>query len=54
MLTAVVVTADDNLPGEGFFNLAKGLGLQADDKLAFWSRQLNNVYGVWKERSAGG
>jgi hypothetical protein len=53
MLTAVVVTAEDNLPGQGFFNLAKDLGFSFTDQLQFWTTQLNAVYRAWKRPLSG-
>ena len=48
MLGAVVVRKADNIPGEGFFKLARSLGrFQGDDKLAFWNGELDKVYNYW-------
>lgn len=49
MLSAIVVYIDRNDAGPGFFKFAADLGLlpstaTADDKLAFWSRQVKAVH----------
>jgi hypothetical protein len=44
---AVVVQAE-NKPGEGFFKLARELGLfLGSDELAFWVKELNRVWDYW-------
>jgi len=44
----VLVVQEDNMPGEGFFKLARDLGLfLGDDKLAFWVKELNRVWDYW-------
>ncbi len=49
MLSAVVVLREKKLPGEGFFRLAKELGLfTEEDKLAFFCHELTEVYRVWR------
>jgi len=52
MLTAVVVTQDDGLPGQGYFHLASHLGLDASDPDAFWVSELRKVYSSWRESKA--
>ena len=45
MLSAVVVHKDDDdLPGPGFFALAKQLGRDTSDKLAFHSAEVRRVH----------
>lgn len=49
MLSAIVSYIGQNDPGPGFYKLAVELGLlaytaTADDKLAFWSKQVNAVH----------
>jgi hypothetical protein len=45
MLSAVVVHKDsDDLPGPGFFALAKKLGRDTSDKLAFHSAEIHRVH----------
>lgn len=46
MLSALVVSAGDNMPGSGFFELAKKLGRKGDD-LTVWMNELNKLAGVW-------
>ena len=50
MLTAVVVHKHDNIPGEGFFELARHLGLLTggDDELAFFCHEVGRVHAAWK------
>jgi len=50
MLTAVVVRKDNNIPGEGFFELARHLGLLSggDDELAFFCHEVSRVHAAWK------
>ena len=52
MLTAVVVTQEDGLPGQGFFHLASQLGLDVSDPDAFWVSELRKVYSSWHESEA--
>lgn len=52
MLSAIVVYLDRNDAGSGFYKLAVDLGLlpntaSADDKLAFWSKQVRAVHERW-------
>ncbi len=44
LLSAVVVRSDDGLPGDGFFELAAGLGMDASDREKFWEKCLEAVY----------
>lgn len=49
MLSAIVVYIDRNDAGPGFYKFATQLGLlpstaAADDKIAFWSQQVNAVH----------
>jgi len=51
MLSAVVVSKSDGMPGEGFFVLAKKLGRLKDDTkqlLEFWENEKASVYAVWQ------
>lgn len=55
MLSAVVFRSDTNMPGEGFFNLAKELGklktsAKEKDKLDFFVSELKELYAFWKKR----
>jgi len=48
LLSAVVIRKDTNLPGSGFFTLARELGLlTGDDKDGFYRDELNRVYEIW-------
>ena len=49
MLSAVVVTAEDQAPGQGFFKLAKELGIAFDDQTEFWATELKVVYTTWNK-----
>jgi len=54
MLSAVVFRSDTNMPGEGFFNLAKELGklktsAKEKDKLDFFVSELKELYAFWKK-----
>lgn len=50
MLTAIVVHKQDNIPGEGFFELAWQLGLlkPGADKLGFFCGEVARVHAAWK------
>lgn len=54
MLTALVVhKGDDNNPGEGFFDIAKSLGIYDGsrdpiNRLKFWVNQVTDVYNYWE------
>lgn len=48
MLTAVVVhKAGDYMPGPGFFDPARGLGLNVADTDRLWIEQINRVHDYW-------
>src|SRR4051794_24677909 len=47
LLSAVVVRADSNLPGTGFFELAKKSGRTFSDNVEFWVSELKRVYSFW-------
>ena len=48
MLTVVVVHKHgDQMPGPGFFQLARTLGHDTKDREAFWIAELEKVYGAW-------
>lgn len=49
MLTAVVIRADQNMPGDGFFTIAQEFGRYAGgDRLLFWIGSLNEVHEYWQ------
>ena len=48
MLTVVAVHKQgDQMPGPGFFQLARSLGHDTKDREAFWIGELDKVYGAW-------
>lgn len=48
MLSAVVILRDENIPGQGFFSLAKELGLySAGDNFMFFVNELRRVHAEW-------
>lgn len=49
MLSAVVVLKDEGMPGPGFFVLAKKLGFDTRDQVAFWTKELKRVYAAWNK-----
>ena len=54
MLTVVVVHKDgDQMPGPGFFQLARSLGHETRDREAFWIGELETVYGAWSASRRG-
>jgi hypothetical protein len=49
MLSALVVHKhDDQIPGKGFFDLAKKLGRKVSNKDQCWVEELNRVCSYWK------
>jgi len=44
LLSAVVVHRDDDLPGDGFFQLARELGHKVEDWARFHARVLRDVH----------
>ena len=51
MLTVVVVHKHgDQMPGPGFFQLARTLGHDTRDREAFWIGELDKVYRAWSGR----
>ena len=48
LLSAVVIRRDKNMPGTGFFTLAKRLGLhRRGDDLQYWLEELRRVHDYW-------
>lgn len=48
LLSAVVIRKDKNMTGNGFFALAKRLGLHKEgDNLDFWLAELGRVHDHW-------
>jgi hypothetical protein len=54
LLSAVVVHADDGLPGDGFFALAEALGRGGVDRETGWEEEVAEVYSAWAEQQASG
>ena len=53
MLTAVVVRKrGDFKPGPGFFELARGLGLDATDTDRLWVEQITKAHDYWSAQSS--
>lgn len=51
LLPAVVISRDQNIPGEGFFELARQLGLYGGgDDLMYWINELRRVHEHWDQR----
>ena len=50
MLSAVVIHRDNNIPGQGFFTLARELGLyRGNNDLMFFVNELRRVHDYWKQ-----
>jgi hypothetical protein len=49
MLSAVVIRADTNLPGEGFFKLARKLEHDPADEVAFHAEELRRVHDAFDD-----
>ena len=49
MLSALVVVKDENMPGSGFFELAKQLGYDTKNHDTFWAEEVNRVYAAWNK-----
>ncbi len=49
LLSAVVVHQENHRPGQGFFNLARELGIQepGEDNETFYTNELNRVFNEW-------
>lgn len=51
LLSAVVVLGSTNVPGKGFFDLARELGAhRSDDDLAFFTSELRRVHDYWSRQ----
>ena len=54
MLTVVVVHKfGDQMPGPGFFELARSLGHDTRDREAFWVAELAKAHRTWSSREKG-
>lgn len=48
LLSAVVIHKEDNMPGQGFFTLAKKLGsYKVEDNFLFFIEELRRVHDYW-------
>lgn len=55
MLSAIVILKNENIPGSGFFECARGLGkYRGGDDLAFWSNEVKKVHRQWAESNREG
>ena len=51
LLSAVVILRDKNIPGDGFFGMAKEVGLyDGNDKDQFWANELHRVHDYWTKQ----
>ena len=54
MLSVVVVhKSGDGMPGAGFFALARSLGRDTRDAVAFWAGELERVHATWSSAAQG-
>lgn len=52
LLSVVVIHIEDNIPGNGFFSLAKELGLfRNKDRLSFFIDESRRVHDYWSTKS---
>ena len=50
LLSAVVIRTEDNIPGQGFFTLARKLGLHTgNDDFLFFVQELRRVHDHWSQ-----
>ena len=55
LLSAVVIRKDKNMPGRGFFNLARRLRLHdANNDFQYWFREIRSVHTYWSEQETRG
>lgn len=48
LLSAVVLLREKNIPGDGFFKLAKSLSKQGtQDDFEFWLHEVKRVHDIW-------
>jgi hypothetical protein len=51
MLSSIVVKKQGDMePGDGFFQLAEGLGKDLSDKTKFWLTEVKNSFDNWQKR----
>jgi len=52
LLSAVVLLKEHNIPGDGFFTIARNLGAYTGtDDLKFWLTELRRVHDYWSNRA---
>jgi len=51
LLSAVVVRKGEGTPGDGFFKMARSVGVMqaSDDRVTFFARELGRVHDAWRE-----
>ena len=54
MISALVISKEENRPGSGFWVCASDLGKfhMGDDEDRFWSDELRNVWSCWSQHQA--
>ena len=54
LLSAVVVHKGEGTPGNGFFDMARSVGVmqRADDRVTFFARELGQVHDAWRTAKA--
>src|SRR5690606_12441124 len=52
LLSAVVVHKGEGTPGNGFFEMARSVGVMkpGDDRVTFFARELGRVHDIWRGR----
>ncbi len=59
LISAIVVhKSDDWMPGVGFWNIAREIGIDPGSseasRLEFWVREFSRCHSYWKSRKSGG
>ncbi len=53
LLSALVISKEENYPGRGFFDLAVELGVQdTPDDMKFFTEECQKVFDQWKEHNS--
>ena len=51
LLSVVVILKEKNIPGDGFFGMAQGVGLyDGSDAVEFWIKELRRVHDHWSRQ----
>ena len=52
LLSSVVVHKGDRMPGDGFFKMARSVGVMkpGEDRATFFARELRRVHDAWRTR----